>query len=431
MRQVNLDRWVAVKVIDEHDTLKREAILKEGMTQARLAMKHIPQVYDAIEWKNKVYIIMQWIRGVPLSALLENDPDMEQRLLLADALIRTVAELHALGYAHRDIKPANIVISPDDGMYFVDFSFAKDVSERFESMEGTAKGTPAYMAPELWRGGGERDYMRADVYSIGIVLREILPGRFGEDLIAWCVEADPVNRPASGIILFEQWCGLFSETLTPDWKHIAEERTREILSTCLTASAGELVAAGRFDEAYWLLVESIENDPDNAEALELLTVAAEGPGKRSRFVTALYAGGSVAAIAGALALASLFWFTGKIEPRIVMEGETGKKIISLPDSIGRERGGHSFDSAMFLEEPIVLDAVHGELSLVSIPASGYLSFQEGKKYTPEEIQPSFSLPAKKYLLAWHDANGAVIWREKVMLLPFQKKIINIRKVRKS
>lgn len=112
VRQQTLDRWVAVKIVAERNRARRGQLLREARTQARIKSECIPQIYDAFEWNNNVCIVMQWIRGIPLSALIESPLSGQERFDLTGGFLQALASLHSLGFAHRDLKPANILISP-------------------------------------------------------------------------------------------------------------------------------------------------------------------------------------------------------------------------------------------------------------------------------------------------------------------------------
>jgi serine/threonine protein kinase len=270
-RQKSLDRWVAIKIISEKDRTRRAQLLKEARTQAQVHIDCVPQVYDAFEWGSRVCIVMQWLKGVSLASLLEKGPAGEERVWLADGLITAVAALHRQGYAHRDLKPANVIVSPEEGIFLIDFGFTRHVDDAQRSMAGVVKGTPAYMAPELWLGREQVDYQRADLYSVGKILRTILADHPLSPITDRLLADNPQKRPASGTELLEQWNGLLERRpLLPSWEHIAATPAAEALAGNLFSAARYLLHGGREEEAYWLLVECLEQSPDMPEAIELM-----------------------------------------------------------------------------------------------------------------------------------------------------------------
>ncbi len=425
VRQETLDRWVAVKIITESDQLKREAILREGKTQAKLAMKHVPQIYDAFEWKKKIYIIMQWIPGVPLSLILPQNPGDEDRFALADALVRILADLHALGYAHRDLKPDNIIISPDEGMYFVDFAFAKNVRDGQVSMEGKVKGTPAYMAPELWRGEKDTDYFRADIYSAGLILKEIINQGRWQPLIDNLTSVHSEQRPASGQELLAQWENYAEVSAKPDWHKLASDLSRVSMAKNLTAAAKELIQAKRYDEAYWLLVESLENNPDNAETIGLISSVGQQPKKSLKRNTMLYA--AAACILILLVLVAIYSERKIVTPdNSLTNGPATKyKVASLPGQPNASVQRSIAQSLPFLTEPISHDVLNGRLYLVNYPEHGMLVINGDRAVAPKNLAHGIALPGSRYSLSWLRTDSTILWRERVTLLPFQKKVINM------
>ena len=207
----NLNCDVAIKFIRmEKLTLegseKARARFKiEAQKTASLAHPNIVPVTDYGEEEGVPYLVMRYIPGgVTLKNLMAGQmPFMDAvRLLLpiADAL----QTAHASGVVHRDVKPLNILIAPSGIPMLSDFGIAKvlEVDEKIDNLTtaGMAIGTPAYMAPEQWEG--KKIDGRADIYSLGVVLYEMITGRtpFQADTVpAMMVQAlrDPLPRPST------------------------------------------------------------------------------------------------------------------------------------------------------------------------------------------------------------------------------------------
>jgi len=425
-RQTSLDRWVAVKIVDQKNASLRLALLKEGKTQAKVQMKNIPQIYDAFEWQGRIFIIMQWIRGVSLLSILEHCSDEAVRLSLADAFMNNLAELHTLGYAHRDLKPQNIIISPEKGMYFVDFAFAKHRDDRAGSMEAKVKGTPGYIAPELWRGGKDADYLRADLYSAGVIMREILGGEAWQPFIAMLTDIDPLKRPPSAALLIPRWNELKGGDIPPpDWVKTASDLSNKTVAEYCMLGAKELIGAARFDEAYWLLVESLEENPDNSEAVSLISRISGLRQKKKYARTALCysAAGAVAALVILSFVAGRY--VGNAPAGLSdFNQSVNKKILPFKTAFFRQKESISPDIA-FMNDTAQAQALSGELVIVNHPKNGYLAINETMRYTAEQLAQKIVLPGNRYLLAWKDTDANTVWREKITLLPFQKKVINM------
>src|SRR5439155_8876135 len=174
-------RQVAIKVLDREVALAigSERFLREIEIVARLTHPHILPLHDSGAAGDHLYYVTPYIEGESLRERI----DRERHLALEDALRLAREIASALGYAHhrglvhRDVKPENILLS--DGMALVaDFGIARATNvshERRHTTAGTAIGTPPYMAPEQITGSPELD-CRADLYSLGCVLFEMLAG---------------------------------------------------------------------------------------------------------------------------------------------------------------------------------------------------------------------------------------------------------------
>jgi formylglycine-generating enzyme required for sulfatase activity/tRNA A-37 threonylcarbamoyl transferase component Bud32 len=178
-----LERDVAVKVIRKGafppDTL--EHVLgrfeREAKSLAKLSHPSIVKVYDYGEHDGSPYLVMEYLPGGTLKELIGKPLPWPDALRLLLPVARGVAYAHRRGILHRDIKPANILITDDGEPMLSDFGIAK----LFEADEtpgsttpGTVIGTPGYMAPEQWSG---KAMPKSDLYSLGIVLYEMVTGR--------------------------------------------------------------------------------------------------------------------------------------------------------------------------------------------------------------------------------------------------------------
>ena len=175
--QNSLQRKVAIKVLSsasEHDFIQR--FINEGHVVASLNHPAIITIYDIDKLEDgRYYLAMEFIAGGDLSQY--------QGQVLAPAralnIIRQVAEglsvVHERGLVHRDIKPANILFRSDDSVVITDFGVAKDLAIDNELTHfGVAVGSPAYSSPE--QAQCEPLDQRSDIYSLGIVLLEMLTG---------------------------------------------------------------------------------------------------------------------------------------------------------------------------------------------------------------------------------------------------------------
>lgn len=180
-------RWFLLKGLSPdvaHEELYRQMLDKELDIMMRL--QH-PGVAQAIG-KEKVEplgdcIVMEWVEGSTLKKWLEGEPTVSDRQHVASQLLDTVGHIHAHGIAHRDLKPSNIMITSNGrNVKIIDFGLADtDVHAILKQPAGTEH----YMAPE--QASTSKPDVRNDIYSLGLVLREMKPGRHYKKPIARCL----------------------------------------------------------------------------------------------------------------------------------------------------------------------------------------------------------------------------------------------------
>ena len=175
------ERPVAIKalrpeMLDQRPTLL-ERFLREGDALRQLDHPNIVNWLDVIEQEGEYYLIMDFVEGGSLDELLREQPQLPvERVLeigldLADALTRT----HRLGIVHRDLKPQNVLLSQDGTPQLSDFGVAHYVQRTTLSQPGGFAGTLAYIPPEAFHGQEVDE--RADIWSFGVMLYEMLAGR--------------------------------------------------------------------------------------------------------------------------------------------------------------------------------------------------------------------------------------------------------------
>ncbi len=176
--QEKLKRQVALKVIlPEHarDPGFRERFISEGQLTARLFHRHVMTVFDIGEADGAFFLATELLPGGTLAERLPQIPSVVDKLLIVREVAEGLGFAHANKVIHRDIKPGNILFRADGTAVVADFGIAKaqDVS-RAQTMQGMIVGTPSYMSPEQVQG--EPLDGRSDLYSLGIMLYEMLVG---------------------------------------------------------------------------------------------------------------------------------------------------------------------------------------------------------------------------------------------------------------
>ena len=182
--QPGLDRFVAVKVLHSHLADDEDFVgrfEREASAVARLRHPNIVQVYDFDVEGDRYYMVMEFIEGPTLRTELRERSVGDQPFAFAeatrilDALSSAIDYAHTRGMVHRDLKPANIMFTSEGQVVLTDFGIARIVSDTHLTVTGAIVGTPTYMSPE--QGQGERGDERSDIYSLGVVLYEMVTGR--------------------------------------------------------------------------------------------------------------------------------------------------------------------------------------------------------------------------------------------------------------
>jgi tetratricopeptide (TPR) repeat protein len=150
---------------------KRELVLARQITH-----KNVVRIHDLGEVDGIKYLTMPFIHGFDLASILrrEGRVPVARALRLARQMLEGLGAAHQAGVVHRDLKPANVMIDAEDAAYIMDFGIARSASTPGATMAGAVIGTLAYMAPEQARG--QVVDRRADVYSFGLILRDMLVG---------------------------------------------------------------------------------------------------------------------------------------------------------------------------------------------------------------------------------------------------------------
>lgn len=332
----DLGSLVAIKILRDAwlSPARRERFASEQRTLAQLNHPSIARLYDANTSPDGTpFFVMEYVEGVPLTVHChEHDCTVPERLRLFRAVCEAVLYAHQHGVIHRDLKPSNILVREDGTVRLLDFGIAKHVEGFGDSVEQTATGlrlmTPAYASLEQIRG--ERVGIPTDVYSLGIILYELLCGRLPFDLSgctpaqaerilaekeaekpSFVMEQVPVSKTG------HKGMAVFRKTGSP-----------ELGALCLTAMHKDPALRYHSVEA---LIRDIDHylrgEPLEARPSTVFYRVGRFLSRNQASVTAVF---MTLLVAGMSALAVMFAVRGKVIPRDAMENAKIASIAVLP-----------------------------------------------------------------------------------------------------
>lgn len=180
--EASLNRYVAIKVLADslaHDESIKQRFLREARSMAALNDPHIIQIYFIGEDEGQTYFVMEFVEGESLGSMLKRDHRLtvEQAAKVIQQTALGLSTAHDRGVIHRDIKPGNLMITSRGSVKIADFGIAlsnQDLSSKLTTT-GEFVGTPGYLSPEVCLG--KPVDQRSDIFSLGIVLFEMLTGK--------------------------------------------------------------------------------------------------------------------------------------------------------------------------------------------------------------------------------------------------------------
>ncbi len=274
-RQDSLGRWVALKEVPRGD----KNAIEEAQALAAAPLACLPTVYGFVSQRRSEWISMEYIHGISLREAISQGLEAYEAAFLARALAESLAQLHQADRAHGDLKPENLIVEASGKIRLVDLGFSASISQDVPG------GTAGYMAPE--RGTTGCDPRRADLWSLGVVLHEILVGarptpaegsngwkRLRMTAVEWVpwidllLREDPARRgPCANQIDTE-----LPEVGSPPvhfLERVGEQADRN-LARLMVEEASALLQDGLPSEALAMIQQALELDPDQSDALGLL-----------------------------------------------------------------------------------------------------------------------------------------------------------------
>jgi eukaryotic-like serine/threonine-protein kinase len=254
-------RTVALKILRSTSTDAGDSLRFSAEQQALALMDHpgIAKVFDAgTEADGRQWFAMELIHGLPLTEFADKHRlTLEARIHLFIRVCRAVQHAHQKGVIHRDLKPSNIMVSMEDGVptpKVIDFGVAKAVGLRLTdetllTQFGAIIGTPAYMSPEQAEGTVFEIDTRADIYSLGVILFELLVG---------CLPVDPRVTGYPGFIAYLKEPTQDAPTPTVRFRQLPEERQQDLARDRRTGHSQ--LRAALSGDLRWIIMAALEKE---------------------------------------------------------------------------------------------------------------------------------------------------------------------------
>ena len=425
----HLERHVALKVIPVSQRNRIGEIENESRLLAGNGLSCVPHLYDVQKHRKKVLLAMEWVNGIPLSKLLESDITDDARNAVATELLHALRQLHDSNIAHGDLKPANIIVTPDRGVVFVDFGFSFMLHH--DRTYTAIRGTPAYMAPELWADARQRevDYRKADLYSLGLILDQLLEEPVPE-YVSSLREIDPMRRPVDCRVVEREWRRLHARQRDENVLREIGDAIAVYTAGLLFDGARSLHLSGNDEEAYALLTESLGIWPDNVEALDFLQKRFSGPMKSGRKRNVWRLCGVAALCIGAL-FGAYIWgrysskrkFAHTVQEKFAFSEQQRLQLKSPAAG-----SGMSYGLQGTLRTVDDTDGMTGKL-VVLLPNEEGILFVNGERQSETSSDGCFSgwFAAGSYRIEWYDSTEQRRFGETTDLLPFATKTVSLKR----
>ncbi|MFQ6101234.1 MAG: protein kinase [Anaerolineae bacterium] len=310
--QPAMDRYVAIKVIAAHfaqDETFLRRFRREAKAVAQLEHAHILPVHDFGEADGRPYLVMRFLEAGTLKDRMAQGPlPLTEVNRIVGQVGSALDYAHRMGVIHRDVKPTNVLLDAEGDAFLTDFGLARMMEASVQLTEtGVGIGTPAYMSPE--QGKGAKVDSRSDVYSLGVMLYEMVTGRAPYE----------AETPLAVVLKHIQEPLPLPRSIRPE---VPEEVERVILRAMAKEpedryqTAGEMVRA--LDAAVRAAEAAARTEPAVAEVAAEPAVAPAVPRPRARKLRLPRWAGWAAG--GAVALAAFFLILSRVPLRVQISG---------------------------------------------------------------------------------------------------------------
>ena len=374
-RDLELDRTVALKILPDSAASSPEHVrrfVQEAKAAVGLNHPNIAHIYDAGDEQGVRFMVMEYVQGQTLRQRMH-----EQRLKVSEALdiaaqvASALASAHAGGIVHRDIKPENVMLRPDGYVKVLDFGLAKLTANRpnentavLKTEPGLVMGTMHYMSPEQLRG--EEVDGRSDVFSLGVLLYEMLTGHRPFE-----------SSTAAGVV-----AAILSEE--PALPNDVQENVRAIVRRALAKKREERPSAREIFEALKEAQHETGRIRSGDMPTQALTQVVEVPRPRKRLL--LF---GLLALLGVAAIAYGLWAMQRARVRAEAEAALAgteklvaeRKFFEAWDDVMRAQPILGADDARIA---VALEKIGVDLNVKSEPAGATVHLQ---RYTPEGDAP--------------------------------------------